>query len=113
MDSHRQAHFEACSELIECNESEKTFLSHIVTGDKISVHHREPEAKRSSMKWRYPTSPELKNSQVSVKLEKLWQLHFRTLKKLYWLILCLKVPPSHADAYIDTLHKMKVSLKRS
>ena len=60
LDFHKQARFEACSELIECHRSDKTFLSRIVTGDETWVHHYEPLSKRSSMKWRHPTSPRAK-----------------------------------------------------
>ena len=53
LDFHKQARFEACSELIECHRSDKTFLSRIVTGDETWVHHYEPLSKRSSMEWRH------------------------------------------------------------
>ena len=60
LDFHKKARFEACSELIECHRSDKTFLSRIVTGDETWVHHYEPQSKRSSMEWRHPTSPRAK-----------------------------------------------------
>ena len=60
MDFHKQARFEACSELIESHKSDKTFLSRIVTVDETWVHHYKPESKRSSMEWRHPTSPRVK-----------------------------------------------------
>ena len=60
LDFHKRARFEACSELIECHKSDKTFLSRIVTRDETWVHHYEPESKRSSMEWRHPTSPRVK-----------------------------------------------------
>ena len=44
LDFHKQARFEACSELIECHKSGKTFLSRIVTGDETWVHHYVPQS---------------------------------------------------------------------
>ena len=35
----------------------KKFLSRIVTGDEMWVHHYEPESKRQSMEWKHLGSP--------------------------------------------------------
>jgi hypothetical protein len=39
---------------------EQEFLSRIVTGDEMGVHHYEPESKRQSMEWKHPGSPKKK-----------------------------------------------------
>ena len=83
-DFHKQARFEACSELIECHKSDKTFLSRIVTGDETWVHHMNLSRKDYLWNSATPRPQESKNSKVNVQLEKLSRLCFGTLKESYW-----------------------------
>ena len=69
LDFHKQAHFEACSKLIKCHRSDKTFLNRIVTGDETWVHHYEPESKRWRHLWNgvthVPKNQEIQESMLN------------------------------------------------
>jgi histone-lysine N-methyltransferase SETMAR len=46
-------------------------LNRIVTGDESWVHHYQPESKRASMQWKYPSSPPTKKFKVTPSTEKI------------------------------------------
>jgi len=47
-----------CQRLLDCYANEGgAFLTQIVTGDEMWVHHFAPESKRQSMEWKHPGSP--------------------------------------------------------
>jgi hypothetical protein len=57
--------YEICQRLLDRynNEGKEEFLSRIVTGDEMWVHHYEPESKRQSMEWKHlglPTKKKFK-----------------------------------------------------
>ena len=81
LDFHKQARFEACSELIECHRSDKTFLSRIVTGDETGFITMNLCRKDHPWNGVTPCPQEPRNSKVNVQLEKLWRLCFGTLKE--------------------------------
>ena len=112
LDFHKQARFEACSELTECHKSDKTFLSHIVTGDETWVHHYEPESRRSSMEWRHPTSPRVKKFKSQRSAGKIMATVFWDIEGVILVDFMPKGTAIHSDVYIDTLHKLKARLKR-
>ena len=112
LDFHKQARFEACSELIECHRSDKTFLSRIVTGDETWVHHYEPQSKRSSMKWRHPTSPRAKKFKSQRSAGKIMATVFWDIEGVILIDFMPKGTTINSDAYIDTLRKLKAKLRR-
>ena len=112
MDFHEQARFEACSELIECHKSDKTFLSRIVTGDGTGVHHYEPELKRSSMEMRHPTSPRVKKFKSQCSAGKIMATVFWDIEGVILVGFMPKGSTINSDVYIDTLRKLKARLRR-
>ena len=112
LDFHKQARFEACSELIECHRSDKTFLSRIVTGDETWVHHYEPLSKRSSMEWRHPTSPRAKKFKSQRSAGKIMATVFWDIEGVILVDFMPKGTTINSDAYIDTLRKLKAKLRR-
>ena len=112
MDFHKQARFEACSELIECHRSDKTFLSRIVTGDETWVHHYEPQLKRSSMEWRHPTSPRAKKFKSQRSAGKIMATVFWDIEGVILVDFMPKGTTINSDAYINTLRKLKAKLRR-
>ena len=112
LDFHKQARFEACSELIECHKSDKTFLSRIVTGDETWVHHYESESKRSSMEWRHPTSPRVKKFKSQRSAGKIMATVFWDIEGVILVDFMPKGTTINSDVYIDTLRKLKARLRR-
>ena len=112
LDFHKQARFEACSELIECHKSDKTFLSRIVTGDETWVHHYKPESKRSSMEWRRPTSPRIKKFKSQRSAGKIMAAVFWDIEGIILVDFMPKGTSINSDVYIDTLRKLKARLRR-
>ena len=62
------------------------FLDRIITGDKIWVHHYEPESKRQSMEWKHTQSPCKKKLKTQPSARKLL-LSVLGLKAKYWNII--------------------------
>ena len=55
---HKRKRVEICQHLLNrYNNEGKEFLSRILTGDEMWVHHYEPESKRQSMEWKHLGSP--------------------------------------------------------
>ena len=112
MDFHEQARFKACSELIECHKSDKTFVSLIVTGDETWIYHYEPESKRSSIKWRHPTSPRVKKFKSQRLARKIMATVFWDIEGVILVDFMPKGTTITSDVYIDTLRKLKARLRR-
>jgi histone-lysine N-methyltransferase SETMAR len=54
---HKHQRVDVATQFLLHYEEDPSILERIVTGDKIWVHHYEPESKRQSMKWKHPSSP--------------------------------------------------------
>ena len=58
---HKRKRSDVCSRHLACYREEgDNFLQQIVTGDETWIHHYDPESKRQSMQWKYPSSPAAK-----------------------------------------------------
>ena len=112
LDFHKQARFEACSELIECHKSDKSFLSRIVTGDETWIRHYEPESKRSSMEWRHPMSPRVKKFKSQRSAGKSMATVFWDIEGVILTDFMPKGTTVNSDVYVDTLRKLKARLRR-
>jgi histone-lysine N-methyltransferase SETMAR len=76
-DDQKNVRKEVCSDLLSRYEADgESFLSRIVTGDEIWIHHFEPETKRQSVEWRHPTSPLRKKFKVTLQQGKSLPLFF-------------------------------------
>ena len=111
-DAHKQAHLEACLELLECHASDETFFKLIVTGDETFVHHYEPESMRASMEWRYPSSPRAKEFKSLRLPGKVMTTVFWDVEGVILVDFMLQVATINLDTYIGILRKLKARLKR-
>jgi hypothetical protein len=76
-DDQKTVRKEVFSDLLSHYEADgESFLSRIVTGDEIWIHHLEPETKRQSVEWRHPTSPLRKKFKVTLQQGKSLPLFF-------------------------------------
>jgi hypothetical protein len=67
--------------LLRYADEENDMLNRIVTGDGLWVHHYQPESKRASVHWKYPSSPSAKKFKFTLKLGRLCLLCFGILKE--------------------------------
>ena len=81
---HKRKRVEICLHLLDRynNEGEK-FLSRIVTGDQMWVHHYKPESKRQSMEWKHPGLPVKKKFKTQPSAGKVMLTVFLGLKRAY------------------------------
>jgi len=54
---HKRQCVEVATQFIRRYEEDPSIPERTVTGNKIWVHHYDPESKRQSMEWRHPSSP--------------------------------------------------------
>ena len=108
--THKQSRLKACSELLEYCNSDKTFLQQIVTGDKIWVHHFEPESKTASKEWRHPTLLRSKKFKSQQSAGKVMLTVFWDSVGVILVNFMSKGPTINSDVYIDTLKKLKARI---
>jgi hypothetical protein len=85
----------------------EAFLSRIVTGDEIWVHHYELEMKRQSMEWHHPQSPRNRKFKTTTSTGKVMITVFWDIDGVILLDVMARGETVNLDAYIKTLQKLK------
>jgi hypothetical protein len=104
-EEHKEQREIICSELLARYEAEgDDFLTTMVMGDKIWIHHFEPETKRQSMEWHHTASPRKKKFKAITSASKIMATVFRDCEGV---ILIDVFPRGQRINYVETVNKLK------
>lgn len=110
---HREKRVSAAREFLERFQTEgESFLDSIVTGDETWVCHYTPESKRQSLQWRHTHSPSAKKFKVQFSERKIMASVFWDRKGILLVDFMPKGTTINADAYCETLKKLKKKHQR-
>lgn len=111
-EDHKRQRVEAAREFLERYADERDdFLNSIVTGDETWVHHFTPESKRQSLEWRHPTSPRRRKFKQTQSTGKIMATVFWDRKGVLLIDFMPTGTTINADAYCETLKKLKRAIQ--
>jgi len=109
----KRQRLDCCTELLQLNERDDTFLRRIVTGDETWVHHYEPESKRQSMEWRHPSSPKTKKFKTQTSAGKVMATVFWDCRGVILVDFLPQGTTVNSEQYIQTLKNLKARIRRT
>jgi histone-lysine N-methyltransferase SETMAR len=88
------------------------FLSTIVTGDEIWIHHFETETKRQSMEWHHTNSPRKRKFKAIPSASKIMATVFWDCEVVILIDVLPRGQTINSDVYVETLKKLKKHFRK-
>ena len=109
---HKIDRIDACTDLLEQSQRDKTFFQRLITGDETWIHHYEPESKRQSMEWRHTSSPQPKKFKAQKSAGKIMATVFWDAQGVILVDFLPKGETINSEAYIQTLTRLRARIQR-
>ena len=110
--THKDANFIASQDVLQLYFVEgNDFLSLIITGDETWVHHFMPKTERTSMEWRYSSSPARKKLKLAPPAGKVMATVFFYCQGVVCTEFMKNDRTINADAYCGTLTSLRNAIK--